>query len=222
MNDEGSKQVSTAKQVEGTAQCGPGCNCGTTGLGTKWKVIVCLLVALAATVVLARSFTGKAETQTAQGQQAFAATVPTPSLVAPPASTGKATPTKSAGWGEPLKNLAALNEVAAQKDAVFLYVPKAGQGPEETVKQQIEQAADKAQSGGTKMSFYTLDDGSQDYAQVTSQMPAPCVLVLVKGRGMSVVSSDISEGKLLEALVTASRPSGGCCPSGSGSASCPQ
>ena len=220
MNDKRSEHASPENQVEGAAQCGPGCNCATTSPGTKRKVIVCLVVGIVAAVLLVRGFTRKAESEPAQGQKAFAATVPTPSPVAPPATMEKATPTKSSSWGEPLRSLAALNEVAAQEDAVFVYVPKAGQGPEETVKQQIEQAAGKAQSGGTKMSFYTLDGASQDYAQVTNQVPAPCVLALVKGSGMSAVTSDISEEKLLQALVAASRPSGGCCPSGSGSASC--
>ena len=54
MNDERSEQASTTPQVEVTSQCGPGCNCGTTGLRTKGKVIVCLVVAVAAAVVLAR------------------------------------------------------------------------------------------------------------------------------------------------------------------------
>ena len=224
MNDERSEQASNANQVEGAAQCGPGCDCGKTGLGTKGKVIICLVVAIAAAVVLAHGFTRKAENETGQEQKAFAATALAPSPVAPPATTENPTvkethPVMFSFWGEPLKNMASLNEIAAQKDAVFVYLPEKGREPDETVKRQIEQAADKVPSGGMTIAFFTLDDGSKDYAEVTGQVPAPCVLAMVKGRGMNVVTGDISEGKLIQAIVAASRPSSGCCPSGSGSSS---
>jgi hypothetical protein len=223
MNDERSEseQLSPANQVDGTAQCGPECNCRTAGLGTKSKIIICLFVVFAAVVVLTRGFMQKAEV--GQVQTAFASMVPTLSPAALPATTQNATitetpPAMSSLWGEPLKTLAVLNEVAAQKNAVFVYLPEKGRGPDEKVKRQIKQAADTAQSGGMQISFYTLYEGSQDYAQITSQVPAPCVLAMVKGRGMSVVADDISEGKLLQALVAASRPSG-CGPSGCGPSS---
>ncbi len=90
---------------------------------------------------------------------------------------------------------------------------------------EIQSAADKAQSKGTTTALFTLDDGSEDYAKLTSQVPAPFVLVMVKGsnmsevpvnvsaeRGMGVVTGDISEENLLYAMVAASRPSAGCCP----------
>lgn len=223
MNDERSEQGSTTPQVEVTSQCGPGCNCGTTGLRTKGKVIVCLVVAIAAAVVLAHGLARKAASGSTQGQNAFVVAAPAPSPEAPPTSTekGKTTGTiraKSSLWGKPLKNLASLNGVAAQKDAVFVYLPMKGRGPDETIKLQIEKAAGEAQSGGRVMGIYTLDDGSQDYAQVTSRVPAPLVFAVVKGGGTRAVTGDISEGKLLQALVEASRPSGcapsGCAPSG--------
>jgi hypothetical protein len=222
MNDKRSEQASTTPQVEVTSQCGPGCNCGTTGLRTKGKVIVCVVVAIAAALVLARGFIRKAESKSIQGQNAFAATAPAISPESPSTTekvkTADTIRTKSSLWGEPLKNLASLNGVAAQKDAVFVYLPKKGRGPDETIKLQIEKAAGEAQSGGRVMGLYTLDDGSQDYAQVTSRVPAPLVFAVVKGGGTRAVTGDISEGKLLQALVEASRPSGcapsGCAPSG--------
>lgn len=223
MNDERSEQASTKYQIEVTPQCEPGCNCGTTGLRTKGKVIICLVVAIAAAVVLARGFARKAESKSIQGQNAFATTAPAISPEAPSttekAKTTDTIRTKPSLWSEPLKNLATLNEVAVQKDAVFLYLPEKGRGPDETVKLQIEKAASEAQSGGTKMAFFTLDDNSLDYAQVTSQVPAPCVLAMIKGGGMRAVTGDISEGKLLQAMVEASRPSS-CDPSGCGPSGC--
>ncbi len=115
--------------------------------------------------------------------------------------------------------------MASQKDAVFLYLPIKGQGPDENIKKEIQSAASKAQLKGTMIEFFVLDEGSEDYAQLTSQVPAPFVLVTAKGcnlsavpaniseeSGMGVVSGDISEESLLYALVAASRPSVGCCP----------
>ena len=216
MSDERSDQVQVPSQVEETAQCGPGCNCGATGLRRNGKLAICLIVIAAAILVLARGFARKAETGTAQAKTAFATTVPASIPKTPAAEKANGTQTNqatSAVWGEPLAGLTDLNQVAAQTQAVFIYLPKKGQGPIASVKQQIEEAAGKAQSGGTKMGCYTLDANSDDYAKVTSQIPSPCVLAMVKGGGGSAVSGEITEEKLLQAIVSASRPSS-CGPSG--------
>lgn len=214
MNDEKSDQKPATNRVEKTAQCEPGCNCGKTGLGTKGKMIICLVVIIAAMGVLGRSYARKAVTGTSQAQTTFAATA---SVLPSPGSS--AVMEAKLSWGEPLKDMASLNKVAAQQNAVFMYLVEKGRGTDAAVKRQIEQAAGKAQqSGGMKMALYTLDTGSKDYAQITSQVSAPCVLAMVKGRGMSVVSGEITEAKLLQAIVAASRPSA-CCP-GSGPSGC--
>lgn len=213
MDEEKSDQMSITNQVEKTTQCAPGCDCRKTGLGTKAKTIICLAVVIAATAVLGRNFARKAVNETVQTQTAFASTA---QAFPSPAST-VALETKLS-WGEPLKDMASLNQVAAQTNAVYMYLYEKGRGADEAVKRQIELAVGKAQSGGMKVALYTLDAASQDYAQITSQVPAPCVLAMVKGAGMSVVSGEITEGRLLQALVAASRPSG-CCPGG-GSAGC--
>ena len=215
-NEEAVQPVSpTQERREEAAQCGPGCACGKKGPGTKTKVIVCLLVAVAATGVLARSVMLKAENGTAPASTAFAAIAVAPSPAASPAA--KATEKAASPlWGEPLKEMSALNKVAIQKDAVFVYLPKKGQESDESVRRQIENAAEKIQSKGTKMAIYALDSDSKDYAQITSQTKAPCVLALVRGLGASAVAGDIVEDKLIAAVVTASRPASSCCPSGGG------
>ena len=161
-----------------------------------------------------------ATTETAQANTAVAATIPaatpkTPLAAAEKAKTTQTSQAKSGLWGGSLTGLADLNKVAAQTQAVFIYLPKKGQEPIESVKQEIEKAAGKVQSGGKKMGCYTLDANSDDYVKVTSQIPSPCVLAMVKGGGGSAVSGEITEAKLLQAIVTASRPaSSGCGPSG--------
>ena len=212
MNEEKFDQLSTINKVEKTAQCEPGCDCGKTGLGTKGRMIICLIVVIAATAVLGRSIIARKTVDgIVQSQTAFASTVP-----AFPLPASSAAIETNLSWGEPLKDMATLNQVAAQTNAVFMYLSEKGRGTDESVKRQIEQAANKAQIGGVNMGLYTLDAGSQDYAQITSRVPTPCVLAMVKGGGISVVSGEITEGKLLQAIVAASRPSG-CCPGGSSS-----
>jgi len=222
MDDDRLEPTSAANQAESASGCGPGCNCGATGISTKGKTIICLVIAIAAVVVLAHSVMQKTETGIDQGQNAFATKITAVEKTSTPVTAGKANETdqaKSSLWSKPLESLASLDEVAAQKDAVYVYLPIKGQGLNDSVKKEIEVAAGKAQSGGTTMALYTLDDGSTDYAEVTRQVSTPCVLAMVKGGGMSVVSGNISEGNLLQGLVAASRPSGcgpgsNCGPSG--------
>jgi hypothetical protein len=212
MENDKREPTSSANQAERASECGPGCNCGGTKIGTKGKVIICLVVAIAAAIVLANSVMQKAETD--GGLNAFTAKA----LIAEKDSgTGEnASETDQANsslWGKPLESLASLNDLAVQRDAVFLYLPAKGQSPDENVKKEIEAAAGKAQLQGTRMALFVLDEGSQDYAQVTSQVPAPCVLAMVNGTGNSAATTNITEGNLLQSLVAASRPSG-CAPGG--------
>lgn len=208
MDNDKLEPTSSANQAEGASACGPGCNCGGARIGTKGKVIICLVVAIAAAIVLANSVMQKAETGADGGLNAFTAK----SLVAEKASP-QTDQANSSLWGKPLESLASLNDLAVQKDAVFLYLPAKGQRPDESVKKEIEAAAGKAQSQGTKMAFFVLDESSVDYAPVTSQVPAPCVLAMVNGTGNSVATTNITEGNLLQSLVAASRPSS-CSPGG--------
>lgn len=211
-------------EVEGTeSSCSPACSCNARALSTKGKVIICLVVALAAVVVVVQGSANKARTETNTGQEAFATdpvTIPakTTSATNEQATATEEKPGEAAIWGKPLDALASLNEVAAEKDAVFVFLPAKGGKRTRMITNEVEAAARKAQSRGTSIGAYTLDKDGQDYTQVTSQVPAPCVLVMVKGAGISAVDGEITEAKLLEALVAASRPSScapsGCAPSG--------
>jgi hypothetical protein len=193
----------TANQAECTSRCESGCCGNKTGISKRMKIIICLVVAIAAAAVLAQGIMQKADSNSDLEQNS----------------------TNLSLWGEPLASLDSLNKVASNTDTAFLYLPVAGLGPNENVKNEIESAAGKAQSQGTSVAFFMLDDGSEDYRLLTSQVPAPLVLVLVNGanlslvpanisevKGMSFVSGNISEENLLYALVAASRASIRCCP----------
>lgn len=212
-----------AEPQSGEVDCDAACSCNAQGLSTKVKVTVCLLVALVAVAVVLLGSAHKA--RTAAKSNTFAtATVAGAPAVDP--ATGTPTATKQQGdvWGSPLRSLASLNEVAVDKDAVFVFVPAKDGKQTEAIKAQVEAAVKKSQARGSAAIAYTLASDTAEYAQVTSKVPAPCVLAMAKGAGVVPVSGEITERKLLEALVTASRPSScgpsGCGPAGSSTA-CP-
>ncbi len=223
MSDGKADQVSAACRNEGTVACGPGCGCERGGLGRAGKVVICLLICAVAGLVFAHSVARKSKGATSGMKTGFfttVATTDTPPLATPAREAAKpANPAKPVVWGKTLTGLADLNKVAPDQDAVLVYLPQKGQAPTASVKQQILEAARKAQAGGTRMACYTLDANSKDYAQITSQRPAPCVLAMAKGHGTNVVSGQITEQKLLKAVVTASNSSG-CCSSGCGTSGC--
>ncbi|MFZ3134567.1 MAG: hypothetical protein WBH08_00685 [Methanothrix sp.] len=193
--------ATNANKAECSSGCKAACCCSSNGISKRGKIILCLIVAIAAVIVIAHGIIQKAEAESDMGQN----------------------PSDLSLWSEPAASLASLNQVAAQKD-VFLYLPLTDQGPDDKIKDEIELAASKAQSQGRSIAFFALDQGSEDYGQLTNQVPAPFVLVINNGcnlssvpsnitteTGMSIVSGDISEENLLYALVAASRPTAGCC-----------
>ena len=206
MENDKREPTSSANKAERASECGPGCNCGGTRISTKSKVVICLVVAIAAAIVLANSVMQKAETGADGGLNAF-----TLNVLA--AKNDTAENTSEANWDEPLVSLASVRNLSSQKDAFFIYLPAKGQSPNETVKKEIEATAEKAQSQGTRMAVFVLDEGSQDYAQLTSQVSVPCVLAAINETGKIAATTNISEANLLQSLVTASRPSG-CAPGG--------
>lgn len=222
------KNEDVNKVEESGCGCGPGCGCAPKGLSTKIKIIVCLVVLIAAGIVLGRGYLKKSAESKNKPDEAFATTLPAASKTIPAqiekeeAKGSDKKQEKPKLWGEPLGSLESLNKVAGDVDAVFIFISGKADDKNAAITKEIENAAGKFQASGSSISAYTLVNVSKDYEQITKQAPAPCVLAMVKGKGMSVVSNDVTEAKLLQALVTASRPSA-CGPSGCGpsSAGCP-
>lgn len=206
----------------GSSCCSPGSDVGSK----SWKLLIFLVIVVAAGAVLARSLMNKSDSTTDQKQQLFATIQPdvksdTPSAINATAKedvSDKAAPTL---WGPELDSLASLNKAAAETDAVFVLLAAEDQQGNQPITKAIEAAAKKIQTNGIRVSAFTLKKGAPNYAQLVKQFSVPSVLAMVKGRGMSGVSGDISEAKLVQAFVTASRPTSGCCPSGAGASGCP-
>ena len=227
MNDDKEKAggQEEASNLQPCCDGGSCCASGSDGGGKKWKIAVFILIVVAAGVVLARSLIGKSNSAADQTQQLFATIQPddkpaTPAVVNATTETQGPNQPASSLWGEPLDSLASLNKVAADTDAVFILFAADDQESSQAATKQIEAAAKTIRGSGTRVSAFRLKQGTADYANLTKQLSIPCVLAMVKGRGLSGVSGEITETKLVQAFVTASRPSSGCCPPGSG-ASCP-
>jgi hypothetical protein len=229
--------------------CGGGdcCSSGSESGGKSWKTLICILVLLAAGAVLAHSFIEKSDTDGDQSKQGFApipmdnmSDTPSPPsdavkaeipvetdsrIETPPVAdeTIKQTiPAKAAPslWKAELDSMASLNKMATNTDAVFILLTAKGPQDDQTITKEIDAAAKKIQANGVRVSAFRLSQAAPEYAQLAKQVSVPCVLAMVKGGGMSAVSGEISEAKLVQAFVAASRPSSGCCPPGSG-VTCP-
>jgi hypothetical protein len=113
---------------------------------------------------------------------------------------------------ETIGSLSELNTMAAKPDAVFVFLPGkegASANPPSTA---MNGAARTIEAQGKKIGLFTLKPGSPDYDQIAKQISVPGVLAMVKGRGTSPISGDITETKLVQGYLAASS-AGGCGPS---------
>ncbi|MGD0078184.1 MAG: hypothetical protein ABSB91_06120 [Sedimentisphaerales bacterium] len=198
--------------------CGPGCDCGKPSGNKKAKVVICLVVLLA----ICGIFVYKAQSAKQNPQDNIKAEFAAPILNQ---ATGQYPAAKTVGdsqkIGEFIDSLASLNTVAANQDAVFVYVPAS---ENETIGKEtlnaIASAGQKLKSSDINIGLYTLRfSPSKEYAGIASQLALPAVLVMSKGKGAGGVTGEITETKLLQTYVASSR-AGGCCPSGGSSAGC--
>lgn len=218
--NEEQKQTDNMELLKQQASaCTSGCACHSTGSGQlRWALGVVVL--LAAATLVARAVVKNDGATTEPAGSAFAPLAPATTAdsqsPANPPATIEATETSV---GKTIASLSELNTVAAASNAVFVYVPgkegSAGNLPAAAMKD----AASRIESQGYKAALFTLDTGSRDYQQLTTQMSVPGVLAMVKGRGMSAVTGDITETKLIQGFVAASS-AGGCGPAGCGPTGC--
>jgi hypothetical protein len=196
--------------------CGPGCDCGKPSGNKKAKVVICLAVLLAICGIFVYKANSAKQTAQDNTKIAFAAPILNQAIGQEP-TVKSAEDSKKVG--EFIDSLSSLNTLAANQDAVFVFVPANGN---ETISKEIlnviASAEQKIKSSGVKIGLYTLQFSmSKEYASIASQLTLPGMLVMSKGKGMGTVSGEITEEKLLQAYVASSR-AGGCCPSGGSSA----
>ena len=237
-------------QKSETAVCGPGCDCEVPPSRRTMKVAVSLIVLLAVGGIFiykalstksdassnidpksASAFNvapatpkplPRAEAQSsdvAVQKKAARRSVPKDKPMAKKATTAES---HQAGQkiGENLESLNALNEVAMNQDAVFIYIPGGGDVlASDKTNTAVLAAQQTLKSNNIMIGLYTLPTSSSDYASISAQVRPPSILVASKGKGMVVVSGLVTETKLLQAF-TASARAGGCGPSGCGPSGC--
>jgi hypothetical protein len=225
MNDN-EEQVSGGENAGAEQPCCDGGDCCPSGSGSggkSWKTVIVIIMLIAAGVVIARSFTRKSNAE--ESEQVFA-----PILMDcasdTPSSPGDAVEAETEEqdipvkgdpslWKAELDSLASLNTAAVNADAVFILLSAGDQQDNQAITGEIDAAAQKIKSSSVRVSAFRLNEAAPDYGQLAKQFGVPCVLAMVKGGGMSAVSGEISEARLVQAFVTASRPTAGCCPPGS-------
>jgi hypothetical protein len=183
-----------------------GCHKAAPTSRIRWILGAIILVVVAGLVVRATmKNNGGAIDQSASGFGAVPIAEQTPGLITQ--------------VGNEISAFSDLNTVAADTNAVFVFLPGKN-GTDTPPTTQMQGAEQTLKAKGIKVSSFTLKPGSRDYDAIVAQMPVPGIVVMVKGAGMNAVSGDITETKLIQAFVAASSAggcgpaSGGCGPSG--------
>jgi hypothetical protein len=184
------------------------CCSSASGSYSKRKLVVLVIIVVAAGIILARSLMKESNDAGDDTQQLFAAIgqeenceiSPQINAVTNVAASEETEPTL---WGPELGSLVSLNKVAADTDAVFVLLVAEDQQGNQAITREIEAAAKKIQSNGNRICAFKLKKDAPDYAQLAKQFPIPCVVAMVKGRGMSAVSGDINDHQVAVLLQVA-------------------
>lgn len=219
-NEELTDDMESPKQQ--ASACAPGCGCHAAGPSGRTRLVLGMIVLLATATLVARAVIKGHGTSAEPDAAAFV--LPTVAQT-PPAESISATPSVEAAKtldpfvGKEIAALSELNTMASASNAVFVYVPGKDGASSNLPATAMKRAASRIESQGYKIGLFTLDRGSADYENLAAQMSVPGVLAMVKGRGMSAVSGDITEPKLIQGFVAAGS-AGGCGPAGCGPAGC--
>ena len=211
-NNEAQKPVDNMEKLKQEASaCGAGCSCHAKGSSAGIRWVIGAVVLAAAGVLVARAVVKENNVAPAEkAEVGFAEMIP----AGPQSDVPQDQPVSVT---REINSLAELNALAADTDALFLFIPGKNPGDAPIPSAQIQSASQTIEKqSGIKVGTFTLNAGSLDYQQVVSQIAAPSVLAMVKGRGMNAVSGEITEAKLVQAFVGASSAGGGCGPAAGG------
>lgn len=205
-----------AEKQENDMACGPGCDCNKPFGNQKARVAICLIALLAICGIFVYKAMGVKQSTPANTTTAFAAPIANQTSVQEPAAESVDGKKRI---GELLDSLGSLNNLAMNKDTVFIFIPAKGEeAATKTTSEAIQSAKRTLESKGLRIGIYTLRSSSPEYPGIAKQLSLPGMLVLSKGRGMGTVSGEMTETRLLQAFV-ASQSVGGCgsgCGSGCG------
>lgn len=116
-----------------------------------------------------------------------------------------------------LESFSSLNKVALNEDGVFIFIPgKDDKNIKKDITDAVAAAEKTLKTNGVAMGLYTLKTDSTDYSTISKQVQVPGLVVAVKGRGMGIVTGEITEEKLLQTFVACINAGGGCGSGGCG------
>ena len=135
-------------------------------------------------------------------------------------------PSKAAAvsCGVTLKSAESLEKLAADKDAVFVFLSGENDQQAQAVSRRVKAVVNKLSSRGKKVAAFTLNkdaDGYDQFAKQFSVQSLPCVVVSGQGCESPKLTGDITEDRLIRAFVEATVPVSSCGPQ-SDSSCCPQ
>lgn len=220
--EAGLEGTAAAPQENEAAVCGPGCSCGSPSGGKRMKTVASLIVLLAvASIFVYKASTAKdaaSNNIAAEGRSAFALAQAAPTTIVENA-TAPESPQAGQKFGDYLESLSALNTVAINQDAVFVFIPApANELADDKTNAAVLAVQQTLKTNKITLGLYTLQTSSSDYPTISKQVQPPAILIASKGKGMAAVSGEMTEQKLLQAFVS-SASAGGCGPSGCGPSS---
>ncbi len=204
--------------------CGPDCGCHASASSGKTRWLIGAIVLVAAGILVVRAVTKSNATSSLTTATTFANPVASQTTVGASGASAESAatiPAAETSVGTTIGAFSELTTMAAKTDAVLIFVPgkdgasaNAPSAPMRSAARMIESKA------GLKCGLFTLKAGSHDHAQIATEMSVPGVLAMVKGRGVSAVTGEITEAKLLQGYVGACSSSG--CPPGASAGCCPK
>lgn len=213
------------EKSENASCCGPDCGCGAPTASGKTKVVIGIIVLLIACGIFVYKMTNtKPAALNAPASAFVAGNEKQNTPVGKPErdkTKDNASVNAAAGKvfiGEYLESLNSLNKVAVNHGVVFILIPAK---KDETVKpetvREVLAAQQTLKSQGINIGLYTLKTGAPDYSGIAKQTSLPIILVASKGKGMAVLTGEVTQTKLMQAFVASSCAGGsGCGPSSSG------
>lgn len=198
-------------QTQSASTCGADCGCHAPTSSGKMRMAIGVIMLLAAGTLVVRAITKSNETAPKTPEPSFTI----PAALQPAATPEEKAPVPETTVGTVIGAFSELNLLAAKTDAVFIFLPSKDTTSGNLPSTVMKSAVTKIEGQGLKCGLFTMKAGSPDYDKIAAQMATPGVLAMVKGRGMSAISGEITEEKLLQGYVAASR-SGGCGPAAGG------
>lgn len=228
-----------AAGLQPEACCAPGCHCSSGSSGGGAHRTIGIVILAAAGVLVARAVIKSNGAKAEPVASDFASVTTLTDAAAPSdgsesaAGTGNMAATAAGATrgaesevvatiaGKKIAALSELNQVAAETDAVFVYLPGQKEDADKVAPTSpLDGAVRTISAQGYSVGVFTLKSSAPEYTQLAGQMAVPGVVAIVKGRGMAPVTGDITETKLIQGFVAASSAGGGCGPSGCGPKGC--